>query len=430
MLEKQIDNNNNSNNIYNNININNIKKINNSDFLNKSDDLNNMNIKRNNSFNLELKKLNIYNNNINNINNNNNNINNNNNNNNNYIKNKLFNSSIFINNSKTIQNNDFITQRDFNNFNSKQKKYQTEIKNIYCIPTYSLDFIKIKDFHNRGNILSKTISSISNQNNFSIIHFTDKSYMYASNNTNNINNNNNINNDINNININGYGILFENNGTIYKGIYKNSIPSIYGIFYSINNEVITEGTFVENNLEGIGKEKWKDTSYYMGEFKFNKKDGIGTYRWSDGTLYMGEFIDNQMNGIGIIRYVDDREYEGEISNGLMNGYGKFSWPDGKKFFGNYDNGKKNGFGILFDGKKKNNVFIGFWKDGKLHSVGIKIKNNKNVHYYLFREGFKEKELKSGYECLKYLTGNKKNYNKLFSMNEKNLIKFINQKIFE
>jgi hypothetical protein len=390
-----------------------------------------MNIKRNNSFNLELKKLNIYNNNINNINNNNNNINNNNNNNNNYIKNKLFNSSIFINNSKTIQNNDFITQRDFNNFNSKQKKYQTEIKNIYCIPTYSLDFIKIKDFHNRGNILSKTISSISNQNNFSIIHFTDKSYMYASNNTNNINNNN-INNDINNININGYGILFENNGTIYKGIYKNSIPSIYGIFYSIKNEVITEGTFVENNLEGIGKEKWKDTSYYMGEFKFNKKDGIGTYRWSDGTLYMGEFIDNQMNGIGIIRYVDDREYEGEISNGLMNGYGKFSWPDGKKFFGNYDNGKKNGFGILFDGKKKNfnNVFIGFWKDGKLHSVGIKIKNNKNVNYYLFREGFKEKELKSGYECLKYLTGNKKNYNKLFSMNEKNLIKFINQKIFE
>jgi hypothetical protein len=208
----------------------------------------------------------------------------------------------------------------------------------------------------------------------------------------------------------------------------------YGLYTSINNEEILEGEWVDNNLNGVGKEIWSDTSYYLGEFKEHIKEGIGTYRWSDGTVYKGEFKNNQMNGVGVIKYIDDSVYEGEISNGVMNGFGKFIWKESnnnyKCYFGYYKNGKKDGFGIYyFSIKPVFNVFIGFWSNGKESGVGIRIKN-KNVFYVKYREGFKEKNIKSGYLCLKYLKGDKNKYKKIFEMSHEKIVCFVNKLINE
>ena len=142
-----------------------------------------------------------------------------------------------------------------------------------------------------------------------------------------------------------------------------------------------------------------------------------------------------MNGVGVIKYIDDSVYEGEISNGVMNGFGKFIWKENnnnnyKCYFGNYKNGKKDGFGIYyFSIKPVFNVFIGFWSNGKESGVGIRIKN-KNVFYVKYREGFKEKNIKSGYSCLKYLKGDKNKYKKIFEMSHEKIIYFVNKLINE
>ena len=103
-----------------------------------------------------------------------------------------------------------------------------------------------------------------------------------------------------------------------------------------------------------------------------------------------------MNGYGIIYHKDNKIYEGEIENGLMNGFGEFTWPDGKKYIGYYLNDLKHGFGIYIFDIVKFEVYIGFFKDGKMDSVGLKIKGN-DVKYGVWKNGEKKFWLKGPWE---------------------------------
>ncbi len=201
------------------------------------------------------------------------------------------------------------------------------------------------------------------------------------------------------------------NNIFFFGEYKNNKPRGYGIFTKSNGTRL-EGYWLNNSLTGIGIEIWEDGTIYKGEFHLSKKNGIGLYRWPDGTIYEGEFKNDCMNGFGIIYYKDNKIYEGEIENGLMNGFGEFTWPDGKKYIGYYLNDLKNGFGIYIFDIVKFEVYIGFFKNGKMDSVGIKIKGN-DIKYGVWKNGDKKFWLKGPWEMKSALY--KKDLNKIESV---------------
>lgn len=200
------------------------------------------------------------------------------------------------------------------------------------------------------------------------------------------------------------------NKTEFCGFYENNIPCGYGVFSSLLHQVTFEGNWGKKELVGIGIEKWKDETYYQGEFLGSMKHGIGLYRWPDGTIYQGEWKKNSMTGFGIILFSDEKAYAGEVINGKMNGYGEFTWKNGNFYAGYYENDKKNGLGMFIWTRNPLNAYIGFWTDGKQNGVGISI-NGEKVRYAIWKEGRRDIVLQGFWEIEKYLKNEHLKYSK-------------------
>ena len=123
----------------------------------------------------------------------------------------------------------------------------------------------------------------------------------------------------------------------------------------------------------------------------SKKHGIGVYYWDDGTQYAGEWSCDHMNGVGEIQFANGGVYEGNVVNGLMDGFGMFRWKDGKEYIGAYSKGVKEGFGVFIWDRSSYQVYIGFWKEGKMNGIGMKI-SSKKYKVGLWEEGRKQKWL--------------------------------------
>ena len=210
----------------------------------------------------------------------------------------------------------------------------------------------------------------------------------------------------------------------FIGLYVNNRPNGYGIFYK-SNKVTYEGSWMNNNLIGIGIEIWKDETYFQGQFDNSVKKGYGLYRWEDGSIYQGEWDNNQMNGIGMLIYSDERMYQGEFKNGIMDGFGEFIWSNEKKYVGYYKDNKKNGFGMFVSEMEPLIVYIGFWENGQLNGVGIKVKKGV-VKYCIWKDGKKEQTLPGSWSISKYFNGNNMKYIKFFTLPEKDIIDFIHK----
>ena len=222
--------------------------------------------------------------------------------------------------------------------------------------------------------------------------------------------------------VNGMAKLINpTNTTSFEGQYEKNKPKGYGIYKTTHGYSI-EGNWIKNHINDIGIEKWKDGSFYQGEYKNNKKNGIGYYKWKDGTIYEGEFLNDQMNGFGIITYINNNKYEGQFLNGLMNGYGEFTWNNKMKFIGNYVNEIKEGFGIYVWDIISFEVYLGFWKNGKMNGLGVKIKGDI-VKYGSWKDGNKEFWLKDSEELINYYkNGTRKKINGELSVYHSNIIK--------
>ena len=171
---------------------------------------------------------------------------------------------------------------------------------------------------------------------------------------------------------NGYFEESYNDGSSYKGNFKN------GVYHG-------QGTYT-----------WSNGEEYIGNWVDGKRSGHGVYTWQEKRKgyylkYDGDFIDNEMTGKGTMYIVGGEKYVGDIKNGIFHGYGVYTWPEkrdargykyegefrngemtgkGKMFFvggsvqsGNFVNGSLNGYGedFLNDGT----VLKGIWKDGVL-----------------------------------------------------------------
>ena len=116
-----------------------------------------------------------------------------------------------------------------------------------------------------------------------------------------------------------------------------------------------------------------------------------------------------MNGYGILKYSNNKKYEGQFENGVMNGYGEFSWGSRKKFIGNYVQGYKEGFGIYIWDIIIFEAYLGFWKNGKMNGLGVKIKDDI-VRYGSWKDGIKEFWLKDSDELVTFYQEGKRSKN--------------------
>lgn len=224
-----------------------------------------------------------------------------------------------------------------------------------------------------------------------------------------------------------YGICLYNDKQLeFYGEYSANIPNGFGI--CINHERKLMGKFKGNFLEEEGIESIKtEKALYEGNFERSKKSGIGTFKWSDGTVYKGEFKNNSMNGFGIIIYPNKNIYKGEVKDGYMQGYGEFYWKDYseslKRYIGEYNRDRRHGFGIFIWGVNPIEAYIGFWNNGEMNGVGIKISNNK-FKYGIWNQKNKEVWLNGPWEFSKHMKLEQMKYLKILKMHQNQLSEYV------
>jgi len=105
---------------------------------------------------------------------------------------------------------------------------------------------------------------------------------------------------------------------------------------------------------------------YHGELLEDLPHGHGYIRYRDGTWYLGEWKNGKRHGRGLISFTDGSYYSGDWQVGLINGEGLISYPDKARYFGSVRNGIRDGSGVL---ELENRVRISDnWLDGKPTSV--------------------------------------------------------------
>ena len=178
--------------------------------------------------------------------------------------------------------------------------------------------------------------------------------------------------------IKGRGKLISTNGYIYEGDFDEGLFNGYGKLFTINGTKY-EGNWKDNSQDGFGVEKYADGTFYSGTFKKGLKHGKGKFIYKNGDLYEGDFNNDEMTGWGIIKRKDGKIYNGMVKKHIIEGIGVFIWNDNKRYIGEYHNELKEGFGIFYvnDGK----YFKGFWKEGKQDGFG-KITNIYGQTYYM------------------------------------------------
>ena len=373
-----------------------------------------------------------------------------------------------INNSKVIKEkdskNEYIDIEDnlFINLSMKGTIFTGEYSCKSSLSSNSklnnLNSGEISKFSINDNILSFNLKS---KNNIKYKYF---GFLKSKNNKHNyitistgIMKNNNINDDKIK---NGFGILLFNDNSIFKcnfnenracgigqyidnnnneefiGDYRNNLPNGFGIYKKISSERKYMGYFRLNGLNGIGIEESIEDGYtYYGEFDKNQKHGYGVLHWKDGVIYEGQFNRNQMSGYAIIRYKENRIYKGEVSNGKMEGFGEFDWNKGKKYFGYYKNDKKSGFGIYLwnipeidDGDKLRdlqgiNGYIGFFSDGKMNGVGMRLSDGK-IKHGIWKNGVKMEWIEEEERIKSLVENNQKKYLKIIMGKKRDILNLL------
>ena len=206
----------------------------------------------------------------------------------------------------------------------------------------------------------------------------------------------------------GYGIQIKDIG-VFKGEFEENRTSGFGI-YNMKNGVTYTGEWMDEMLFGVGYEIWKDNSSYEGEYNNGVKNGFGTYYVNNNVIYCGEWNNNNMDGFGIYNYPDGKNYIGEWKNNKMNGYGEYHMNEGKKYFGFFKNDKREGFGIYY--YPKDDFYIGFWKEGKQNGFGKNIYNG-TIRYCFWKLGKKEKTYSSEEEFFEDFDEKEKKCKKFF-----------------
>ncbi|KAM4711014.1 alsin isoform 2-T2 [Anableps anableps] len=121
----------------------------------------------------------------------------------------------------------------------------------------------------------------------------------------------------------------------------------------------------------------KDATY-EGRWLSGKPHGRGILKWPDGRIYTGSFKNGLEDGFGEFVCPNkmlnkDDLYHGYWKEGKMHGLGTYRYASGEVYDGSFQDGMRQGHGMLRSGKHNTSspsVFIGHWLQDKKTGYGV------------------------------------------------------------
>eukprot|EP00636_Phaeomonas_parva_P016807 CAMPEP_0118875172 /NCGR_PEP_ID=MMETSP1163-20130328/16333_1 /TAXON_ID=124430 /ORGANISM="Phaeomonas parva, Strain CCMP2877" /LENGTH=1131 /DNA_ID=CAMNT_0006810633 /DNA_START=77 /DNA_END=3472 /DNA_ORIENTATION=+ len=147
----------------------------------------------------------------------------------------------------------------------------------------------------------------------------------------------------------GHGKFTWNPGTLleesYEGNWRRDKRHGHGTYhYKVSRGMIYEGDWVDGLRHGHGTLRFKDGSFYRGNFIDEQYTGIGQFCWADGSQYNGEFMNNQRHGNGTYLDKEGTIYRGAYVNDVREGPGELIYPNGNSYEGEFADDKIKGHG--------------------------------------------------------------------------------------
>ena len=158
------------------------------------------------------------------------------------------------------------------------------------------------------------------------------------------------------------------------GIIGNTKFDIQGYLAMLNeveDQIIYEGDFVDEEWNGKGKLFYANGNIYEGDFIDGTLTGKGKLIYANGNIYEGDFIDDGATGKGKYTFANGNIYEGDFIDGEPTGYGKFKQSDGT-YIGNFVNGLVEGYAIFIDNDGIEH--IGKAENGILNAINLDTPN--------------------------------------------------------
>ncbi|XP_055920842.1 MORN repeat-containing protein 3 [Eupeodes corollae] len=152
-------------------------------------------------------------------------------------------------------------------------------------------------------------------------------------------------------------------GGIYKGCYKKSHFSGYGVKTFAQKNLIYDGQWKDSKCHGQGTLRkinpdGSSSRLYVGQWIKGKRCGEGKMFHADG-IYYGFWKENKRCGLGIMWYTDGGIFIGEWNNGMIHGRGILFYANGSRYEGFFENGMKHGEGLYMH-KETGQIQKGMW----------------------------------------------------------------------
>ena len=189
--------------------------------------------------------------------------------------------------------------------------------------------------------------------------------------------------------IDGYGKFNYIQGYYYIGRWNKGQRNGPGKLYNNNGILIYDGEWVNDRWDGIGKEiNPNGLSYYLGDFKNGVKNGTGQIlNTKEQLIYVGSFIDNTPEKGSL--YLDNGYYYyGYFKNGIPDGKGILYYNNKIIYIGDFVEGNYQGYGKKYF--KDGSSYFGNFKNNKMEGYGyLYDKNDKLIYKNSFKNDFPE-----------------------------------------
>jgi hypothetical protein len=172
----------------------------------------------------------------------------------------------------------------------------------------------------------------------------------------------------------GYGCEKYEDGTSYKGYFRNGWRDGMGELIDIHNNIIYKGSWINDKHHGKGFYNYQEGSlfpgFYHGSMKNDQRHGRGKHTTPDGITYEGDWCNGVPQfGDWVITYntgvvfLGSAQFLDSKNPPVPMGFGSEREPDGSFFTGNFLNGKRHGEGyyLLSSGAS----VAGHWEHGEL-----------------------------------------------------------------
>jgi hypothetical protein len=168
----------------------------------------------------------------------------------------------------------------------------------------------------------------------------------------------------------GFGVRsYFGNTLAYVGDYEGDIKAGKGKLFDLKkNKFVFDGAWARDKRNGYG-ELEKDNAFYKGNYVDDQMEGRGKQLWENGDIYEGDYKGDLRSGYGKMKFANGDSFEGQFVNGKMNGEGTYIWKNGEKYVGQFRDGVMDGrgridYGInviaegIFEGSSTRNIGYG------------------------------------------------------------------------